>query len=26
MASEKQADGSVLIKNMYVGRGLTPAM
>ena len=24
--SEKQADGSVLIKSMYVGRGLTPAM
>jgi hypothetical protein len=26
MASEKQADGSVLAKNMYVGRGVTPAM
>jgi hypothetical protein len=26
MASEKQPDGSVLAKNMYVGRGLTPAM
>jgi hypothetical protein len=25
-ASEKQADGSVLAKVMYVGRGLTPAM
>ena len=25
-ASEKQADGTVLIKTMYVGRGLTPAM
>ena len=24
--SEKQADGTVLIKTMYVGRGLTPAM
>lgn len=24
--SEKQADGTVLIKSMYVGRGLTPAM
>jgi hypothetical protein len=23
---EKQADGSILIKSMYVGRGLTPAM
>jgi outer membrane lipoprotein SlyB len=26
MQSEKQADGSVAAKNMYVGRGLTPAM
>ena len=26
MASEKQADGSVTAKNMYVGRGVTPAM
>lgn len=26
MASEKQADGSVLAKTMYVGRGVTPAM
>jgi hypothetical protein len=26
MASEKQPDGSVLAKAMYVGRGLTPAM
>ena len=26
MASDKQADGSVLAKNLYVGRGLTPAM
>ena len=26
MASEKQADGSILAKNMYVGRGVTPAM
>jgi hypothetical protein len=26
MASEKQADGSILAKNLYVGRGLTPAM
>jgi outer membrane lipoprotein SlyB len=26
MASEKQPDGSVLIKSMYVGRGVTPAM
>ena len=26
MASEKQPDGSVLAKSMYVGRGLTPAM
>jgi hypothetical protein len=26
MASDKQADGSVLAKTMYVGRGLTPAM
>jgi hypothetical protein len=26
MASEKQADGSILAKNVYVGRGLTPAM
>jgi hypothetical protein len=26
MASEKQADGSVVAKNMYVGRGVTPAM
>jgi len=26
MASEKQADGSVVAKNVYVGRGLTPAM
>ena len=25
-ASEKQADGAILIKTMYVGRGLTPAM
>ncbi len=24
--SEKQPDGSILIKSMYVGRGLTPAM
>ena len=24
--SEKQADGSVLIKSMYLGRGVTPAM
>jgi Domain of unknown function (DUF5666) len=24
--SEKQADGTILIKTMYVGRGLTPAM
>ena len=24
--SEKQADGSVLAKTMYVGRGVTPAM
>jgi hypothetical protein len=26
LGSEKQADGTVLIKSMYVGRGLTPAM
>ena len=26
MASEKQADGSVLAKTLYVGRGVTPAM
>ncbi|HTO83081.1 MAG TPA: hypothetical protein VMQ73_12640 [Methylomirabilota bacterium] len=26
MASEKQADGSIVAKNLYVGRGLTPAM
>ncbi len=26
MQSEKQADGSYLAKNIYVGRGLTPAM
>ena len=26
MASDKQADGSVVAKNMYVGRGLKPAM
>jgi hypothetical protein len=26
MQSEKQADGSVVAKNVYVGRGLTPAM
>jgi hypothetical protein len=26
MQSEKQADGSVTAKNVYVGRGLTPAM
>ena len=26
MQSEKQADGSYLAKNVYVGRGLTPAM
>jgi outer membrane lipoprotein SlyB len=26
MQSEKQADGSVVAKNMYVGRGLKPAM
>ncbi len=26
MASEKQPDGSVLAKSLYVGRGLTPAM
>ena len=26
MASEKQADGSVLAKTVYVGRGVTPAM
>ncbi|HEY2138036.1 MAG TPA: hypothetical protein VGH49_19275 [Xanthobacteraceae bacterium] len=26
MASDKQADGSVLAKTLYVGRGLTPAM
>ena len=26
MASDKQADGSVVAKNLYVGRGLTPAM
>ena len=26
MASEKQADGSVLSKTVYVGRGVTPAM
>ena len=26
MQSEKQADGSFLAKNIYVGRGLTPAM
>jgi hypothetical protein len=26
MQSEKQADGSFLAKNVYVGRGLTPAM
>ena len=26
MQSEKQADGSVVAKNLYVGRGLTPAM
>ena len=26
MGSEKQADGSVLAKSMYVGRALTPAM
>jgi hypothetical protein len=26
MASDKQADGSVLAKVMYVGRGVTPAM
>jgi hypothetical protein len=25
-ASEKQADGSVLAKTMYVGRGVAPAM
>jgi hypothetical protein len=25
-ASEKQPDGSVLAKTMYVGRGVTPAM
>jgi hypothetical protein len=26
MASDKQPDGSVLAKNIYVGRGVTPAM
>jgi hypothetical protein len=26
MQSEKQADGSYLAKNVYVGRGLTPEM
>jgi hypothetical protein len=26
MASEKQPDGSVLAKSLYIGRGLTPAM
>lgn len=26
MASEKQADGLVLAKSLYIGRGLTPAM
>jgi len=26
MQSEKQADGSFVAKNVYVGRGLTPAM
>jgi hypothetical protein len=26
MAADKQADGSVLAKTLYVGRGLTPAM
>jgi hypothetical protein len=26
MGSEKQSDGTVLAKSMYVGRGLTPAM
>jgi hypothetical protein len=26
MQSEKQADGSIVAKNLYVGRGLTPAM
>ena len=26
MASDKQADGSVVAKTLYVGRGLTPAM
>lgn len=26
MGSEKQPDGTVLVKSMYVGRGLTPAM
>jgi hypothetical protein len=26
MASDKQADGSVLAKTLYVGRGVTPAM
>lgn len=26
LGSEKQADGTVLVKSMYVGRGLTPAM
>jgi len=26
MASDKQPDGSVLAKNLYVGRGLTPAL
>jgi hypothetical protein len=26
MASEKQPDGSFIAKNLYVGRGLTPAM
>ena len=25
-ASDKQADGSVLAKTMYVGRNVTPAM
>ena len=26
MASDKQPDGSVLAKNLYIGRNLTPAM
>ena len=26
LGSEKQPDGTVLIKSMYVGRGVTPAM